>query len=111
MKLALAVPPATVTLAGTVATAVLLLVSVTTAPPAGAALVSVAVACDAFPPTTVEGLIASAESVGAVGALCGVKRRTVDHAPAVPAEFMPRTRHQCRRAASDPAVNCETVTV
>jgi hypothetical protein len=46
----------TVTLAGTCAAAVLLLDRVTTAPPAGAALVSVTVAVDVVPPTTVMGL-------------------------------------------------------
>jgi hypothetical protein len=47
---------ATGTLAGTCAAAVLLLDRVTTAPPAGAALVSVTVAVDVVPPTTVMGL-------------------------------------------------------
>ena len=36
---------------------------------------------------------------------CGVKLRVDDHAPAVPAELTPRTRHQCCRAASDAVVN------
>ena len=35
------------------------------------------------------------------GVLCGVKLRVDDHAPAVPAELTPRTRHQCCRAASE----------
>jgi hypothetical protein len=42
---------------------------------------------------------------------CGVKLRTLDHAPAVPAEFLPRTRHQCWTAESDAALNCDVVTV
>jgi hypothetical protein len=108
---AVVAPAATVTLAGTVAAGVLLLVSVTTAPPDGAALVSVAVPVDELPPTTVDGLSEIAESDAGAGAACGVKLRTVDHAPAVPAEFLPRTRHQCCRAASDDAMNCEVVTV
>jgi hypothetical protein len=54
-KVALFDPPATVTLAGTVAAEVLLLVSVTTAPPVGAALLKVTVPVDDDPPGTVVG--------------------------------------------------------
>ena len=111
VNVALVAPAATVTLAGTVATAVLLLDSVTTAPPVGAALVSVAVPCAELPPTTLVGLSAIAESDGAAGAVMGVKRMAVDHGPAVPAELMPRTRHQCRTLANPPVVNCDGVTV
>jgi hypothetical protein len=64
-----------------------------------------------LPPTTLVGLSAIAESAGADATACGVKRRAEDHAPAVPAGLMPPTRHQCRRAASVGAVNCETVTI
>jgi hypothetical protein len=60
----LVLPAATITLEGTVATAVLLLESETTAPPDGAAPVSVTVPCDVFPPTTLVGLNERAESVG-----------------------------------------------
>ena len=60
-------PAATVTLAGTVATAVLLLDNATTAPPAGAAEVSVTVACDGFPPTRLAGLRATDEIAAAGG--------------------------------------------
>jgi len=67
LNVALVAPAATVTLAGTVATAVLLLDNVTTAPPAGAALVRVAVPCAAFPPTTLVGLSAIADSAAAGG--------------------------------------------
>ena len=56
VKLALLAPAATVTLVGTVATPVLLLVSVTTAPPAGAVPLNVTVPCDVFPPTTLVGV-------------------------------------------------------
>jgi hypothetical protein len=47
---------------------------------------------------------------GGGGDACGVKLRTADQAPAVPAELTPRTRHQCWRAASDVTVNCDAVT-
>ena len=61
-------PCATVTLAGTVATAVLLLESDTANPPLGAAAVSVTVPCDPFPPTTEDGLTETAESAAVAGA-------------------------------------------
>ena len=91
---ALVAPAATVMLGGTVATVVLPLDSVTTAPPEGATLVRVTVPWDVLPPTTATGLSASADSTGACAAAWGVKLRTVDHGPAVPAELIPRTRHQ-----------------
>jgi hypothetical protein len=40
-----------------------------------------------------------------------VKLRTDDHAPFVPAELRPLTRHQCRCAGTDVTVNCDVVTV
>ena len=109
-KVALVAPCATVTLPGTVA-ALLLSASVTANPPEGAAAVNVTVPCDGLPPTTEEGLTETADSAAGVGVPCGVKLRTDDHAPAVPAELMPRTRHQCCRAASDATVNCDAVSV
>ena len=60
VNVALVAPDATVTLAGTVAP-VLLLVSDTTAPPVGAAVVSVTLPCDAVPPTTLVGVTESAD--------------------------------------------------
>jgi len=112
LNVALVAPAATVTLAGTVATAVLLPDSVTTAAPAGAALVNVAVPCAAAPPTTLAGLRPIADSAAAAAAAAfGWKRSAADHAPAVPAELMPRTRHQCRTLANPPIVNCEGVVV
>jgi hypothetical protein len=54
-KLALVAPPGTVTLVGTVAPA-LLLESATTTPPLGAALVSVTVPWELFPPVTLVGV-------------------------------------------------------
>ncbi len=56
VKLALVAPAATVTLTGTLATAVLLLKKLTTAPPEGAALVRVTAPCDEAPPVTLGGL-------------------------------------------------------
>jgi hypothetical protein len=67
-------PAPTVTLEETVATALLLLESDTTVPLDGAALVSVTVPCDVFPPTTLDGLSEMAESVGAL--VPGVTVRT-----------------------------------
>jgi hypothetical protein len=66
-EVAAEVPPAgTVTVAGTVTTAVLLLVSDTTAPPVGAGAVSVTVAEAVAPPTTVAGLTVTELRAGAV---------------------------------------------
>ena len=54
-NVALAAPPATVTLAGTVAADGLPLTSDTTAPPAGAGPLSVTVPVEGFPPTILDG--------------------------------------------------------
>jgi len=59
VKLALVAPAAPVTLAGTVATPVLLLDRLTTAPPLGAAALSVTVPVDELPPVTLDGLSVS----------------------------------------------------
>jgi hypothetical protein len=64
-KFALVFPAGTVTLDGTVATDVLPLESVTTAPPEGAAAVRVTVPVELFPPLTLVGLRVSEESVTA----------------------------------------------
>ena len=66
VKVVLVEPAAIVTLAGTCAAAALLLLSVTTAPPAGAAPFSVTVPVELFPPTTDVGLLVSDDSVAAV---------------------------------------------
>ena len=60
-KVALEAPAATVTLPATVATAELLLDSVTCAPPPGAGPSSVTVPVELLPPATVVGLSASEE--------------------------------------------------
>jgi hypothetical protein len=62
-KVAVVAPAATVTLAGTVAAA-LLLDSVTIAPPAGATLPNVTVPVDPLPPTTAVGFTVKLESTG-----------------------------------------------
>jgi len=65
VNVALLAPAATVTLAGTVAVDVLLLVRVTAAPPAGAGPLSVTVPVeDCAPPVTVVEFSVSVESVG-----------------------------------------------
>jgi FlaG/FlaF family flagellin (archaellin) len=56
VKVVLVPPAGTITLAGTVATAVLPLVRVTTAPPVGAAAFKVTVPVEGTPDSTVEGL-------------------------------------------------------
>jgi hypothetical protein len=95
-NVALVAPAAMVMLAVTVATAVLLLESDTSAPPLGAVVVSVAVPVDPFPPTTVEGFTDTADKAGEVTAACGVKRRVDENGPKTPAAFRARTRHHRR---------------
>src|SRR5712692_9819708 len=60
-NVALVAPAATVTLDGTLAAAVLLLESVTCAPPAGAAPLNVTVPIEEFPPVTPVGFTESEE--------------------------------------------------
>jgi FlaG/FlaF family flagellin (archaellin) len=64
VKVVLVLPAGTVTLAGTVATAVLPLVRVTTAPPVGAAPLKVTVPVDVAPETTVDGFNVTDDTVG-----------------------------------------------
>ena len=68
VKVALVAPAGTVTLAGTVPTAVLLLASVTTIPPLGAGPLRVTVPWDEFPPVTLAGLRLTPDTVTAAGA-------------------------------------------
>ena len=67
-KVAEVAPARTVTLAGTAAAAGLLLESVTTAPPAGAAEERVTVPVDPEPPTTLAGLRETEVRVATTGA-------------------------------------------
>ncbi len=66
VNVALVLPPATVTLAGTVAAEVLLLDRDTATPPDGAALLSVTVPWDVLPPTTLVGFSVTELSAGGV---------------------------------------------
>ena len=66
LKLALVPPTGTVTLEGTVAAAVLLLESVTCAPPAGAGAFSVTIPVEGLPPVTLVGLTVSEETIGGI---------------------------------------------
>ena len=69
VKVALVAPAGMITLEGTLAAPVLLLESVTCAPPAGAGPLSVTVPVeDCIPPTTLVGFSESEERVGAGGA-------------------------------------------
>ena len=114
MTVALVAPTGTVTLAGTVATAVLLLESVTSAPPEGAAAVKVTVPVEKLPPTTDVGLMLTADRLagaGTAGAASAVKRRVEENGPATPAALMARTRHHKRCAGKPVMVTCETLTV
>ena len=76
VKVALVAPAATVTLAGTWAAVVLLLVRVTTAPPTGLALSKVTVPAEDVPPSTEDGT--QGDGVGSRRGYCeaGSLRRT-----------------------------------
>lgn len=111
VKLALVAPAGTVTLVGTVATAALLLESVTTAPPEGAAALKVAVAVAEVGPTTLVGFTDNEDKLGAAVVAWGVKLRVAEKAPNTPAEFCARTRHHRRFAGKPPMVACDTLTV
>ena len=107
---ALVAPAATVTLVGTVAALVLLLVSATTAPPDGAAADKVSVPVDAVPPTTDDGLTVTADNAAAAETAPAVKRRVTENGPNTPAEFRARTRHHNRCAGRASIVAWDPVT-
>src|SRR5467141_1021257 len=73
---ALVAPAATVTLEGTLAAVVLLLESVTCAPPAGAGPLSVTVPVEEFPPVTLVGFSESEERERVGGGEACSKSRT-----------------------------------
>ena len=72
VKVAVDVPAATVTLAGTAATDGFALLRLTSAPPLGAALVNVIVPFEVLPPTTEVGLTLTAERLADDGVGTGV---------------------------------------
>jgi hypothetical protein len=82
-KVAIAVPAATVTLAGTVATDVLLLTSETVVPPGGAGALKAALPVEELPPLTLVGFRVREESVPEPGC-------TTVTFPLPPQEFVPR---------------------
>ncbi len=79
VNLAKLLPDEIETLVGTVATAVLLLLSETTAPPGVAVEVSVTSPCDGLPPSTLGGLTLSVETPAPA-----LKVRTSDHSLRLP---------------------------
>ena len=83
----------TVVVAGTLATAGLLLDNEITAPSVADTSVTT-VPADCAPPSTVVGLRSMVDNCAGGGAACGVTVRTADHAPAWPAELMERTRQE-----------------
>src|SRR5215813_1710741 len=101
----------TVVVAGTLATAGLLLVNDTRAPPSGALVLSVTVLVDEVGPFTLDGFVSIVASVGGGGAGCGVKLKTADQGPATPALFTARTRQKCCVVARPLARACAAVTV
>ncbi len=76
VNVALVAPAATVTLEGTVAAVVLLLESVTCAPPAGAGPLSVTVPVEEFPPVTLVGFSETEERVRDAGTEDSSKSQT-----------------------------------
>jgi hypothetical protein len=110
-KLALVAPDATVTVVGLDATVAFELERLTTSPPLPAALVSVTVPVALLPPTTLVGLMLSAESACVVVVDCTVNRRELENGPAVPAALTARTRQNSWVAGSPETVAFDTLTL
>lgn len=110
VNFAFVAPAGTVMLGGT-ATADVWLASATTAPPVGAAAVSVTDPADDVPPVTLAGLKETDANETAAGADCGVTVRTDENGPNVPAELRARTRHHSRCVGRPLSVACEVATV
>ena len=108
---AVVAPEGTVTLVGIVTADDWLLAKVTIAPPLGAAAVSVMVPVDEVPPVTVAGLNETDANDATAGADCGVKRRTDENGPKVPAELRARTRHHNRCDGRPLSVTWDAVTL
>src|ERR1700759_3246181 len=83
------------TVAGTLATAGLLLESEMSAPPSDAPTVSTTVPTAWLPPSTDDGLVDIVDNPAGGGGGCGVKVRAADHGPATPFTLTPRARQKC----------------
>ena len=83
-----------VVVAGTLATAGLLLDSANHRAVGLADVDITTVPLDALPPTTRRRVEVDRRQLRGRRSGCGVKLRTADHAPATPAEFTPRTRQK-----------------
>src|SRR5262249_50236817 len=86
----------------------------TTAPPVGAALVSVTMPWAEVPPTTEVGVTLTVDKLtagGGGGAACAVKRRVAENGPATLAELKARTRQESCWAGQPLIGVCDALTV
>src|SRR5262245_37692894 len=103
-------PVGTVTVAGTLATAGLLLERAMTVV-SGAATLTMTVPLDSSPPATVVGFTSRFVNDVGGGAGSGVKLLVAENAPGVPAVLIPRTRQNRFVFGKPPARNDDDVTV